>query len=316
MTQTQAQPTHDKARDEVPQTYEALNIGDIQILQIVDGTSDFAFPAKVCYPDVDPEEWEPYRKLYPEGFSDTNYHFHFGGILIRSGEKIAIVDTGIGTDPHPSLYAGPKPGKMLQVLENEGVKPEDIDVVFLTHCHPDHTGWNTTPKEFNPTFPNAKYVVNGKDYEAFMHPDGPEKVWPYRWMHEFMTPLLDDHKMLHLFDGTTEIVPNARAIELPGHTPGHSGILVELGDESALLLGDAMCSPMGCTKPDMVFAYDVGHAEANATRRKIVDEARSKGWYLVSPHFPYSGYGRIVEDDAGTGHWRPHEGDRVMAFDE
>lgn len=297
--------------------YEALNIGDIQVLQIVDADSDFAFPHEICYPGVSPEEWEPFRKLYPEGFSKTNYHFHFGGILVRSGDKNMIVDTGVGTDPHPSLYGWPtgsKPGRMIDSLRRAGVEPEDIDVVFMTHCHPDHTGWNIVKDE--PTFPNARYVVHQRDYESFLEPDGPAAIWPYEWMDDFIVPLGSRHKLLQLFEDDIELIPNARAVQLPGHTPGHCGVMLELGDESALLIGDSMCSPMGCTNPNMVFAYDVEHSRANKTRHDIVTEATQRGMYLVSPHFPYSGYGRIHELEDGKGYWRPEEGGNVMSFDD
>lgn len=37
----------------MPETYEALSIGDVQVLQFVDGRGDFAFSPEGCYPGVD-----------------------------------------------------------------------------------------------------------------------------------------------------------------------------------------------------------------------------------------------------------------------
>lgn len=53
-----------------------------------------------------------------------------------------IPDTGFGADPHPVLNVGTGPGSLLGALAGVGLEPEDIDIVFLAHCHPDHSAWN------------------------------------------------------------------------------------------------------------------------------------------------------------------------------
>jgi hypothetical protein len=48
----------------------------------------------------------------------------------------------------------------LERLAAAGVRPEQVDIVFCTHLHADHVGWNTRLKDgrWVPTFPNAKYI--------------------------------------------------------------------------------------------------------------------------------------------------------------
>ena len=59
-------------------------------------------------------------------------------------------------------------GELLDDFKAHGMRPEDVDMVVLTHAHRDHVGWNLTTKDgkYTPTFPNAQYYVSAKDWEA------------------------------------------------------------------------------------------------------------------------------------------------------
>jgi len=46
--------------------------------------------------------------------------------LIRDGGKTILVDPGANSQ------------KLLDALSKEGLQPQDIDIVFITHYHPDH----------------------------------------------------------------------------------------------------------------------------------------------------------------------------------
>jgi glyoxylase-like metal-dependent hydrolase (beta-lactamase superfamily II) len=73
-------------------------------------------------------------------------------LFINTGRNRVLVDTGGGAGSVPSG------GKLLQNLQAEGIEHMDIDVVILTHGHPDHIGGNTNAKG-KPAFPNARYVM-------------------------------------------------------------------------------------------------------------------------------------------------------------
>ena len=60
------------------------------------------------------------------------------------------MDTGAGS-------LDPNTGKLLQNLRGNGIPPEDIDIVILTHGHPDHIGGNII--EGKPAFPNARFFM-------------------------------------------------------------------------------------------------------------------------------------------------------------
>ena len=78
--------------------------------------------------------------------------------LLRSGGKTVLVDTAVG----PAGLWGWKPEReegLLPALADAGVAPEDVDVVFLTHLHVDHVGWNTD-RDGRVVFSNARYVAH------------------------------------------------------------------------------------------------------------------------------------------------------------
>ena len=85
--------------------------------------------------------------------------FNLACFLVRSGGHTIAVDTGMG--PRPADAPETPWGDLLNDFQANGVKPEDVDMVVMTHLHRDHVGWNLQQEagKFAPTFPNAKYYV-------------------------------------------------------------------------------------------------------------------------------------------------------------
>ena len=108
-----------------------FKIGDIEVLAVSDGYAKF--PAHVYFRGTTAEDWEPHKRwLDHEG----NAEFPFACFLVRSGDRRVLIDTGLGW-----LKMGPfTGGALLAELAAGGVRPEDIDTVFVTHLHIDHCG--------------------------------------------------------------------------------------------------------------------------------------------------------------------------------
>lgn len=107
-----------------------------------------------------------------------------------------------------------------------GKKPEDIDCVILSHLHYDHAGYLFLFRE-------KPIYVNQKEYDhAFSHPGGAYCRKDYdvgaadwRFVNE-----------------DTELFPGITAVQLPGHSPGHLGLLVRLSSGNILCAQDALYS--------------------------------------------------------------------------
>ncbi len=276
---------------------ERVSVGNVEILLLTDAAGPFPLPVSQLFPGVTSEQWEPYRRRYPGAFAGPDTaHIHFGGCLVRSRGRTLLVDTGIGPEPDPGLFGGLR-GRLPDELKENGVSPEDVDTVFITHAHLDHVGWNLT-SEGKPRFPRARYVMHQADWDAL--PALQAILPPY--IDKTLTPL-KGLGVLDLLAGDTPLTEEVTAIFAPGHTPGHMCVLISSAGERALIVGDAVVTPAQVTEPDWVFSFDSDGPAAVATRKQVLDRLEAEGMTLVQCHFPSPGYGRIVRLE-GRRYWQ------------
>lgn len=280
-----------------------VRIGDVRVDCLRDATAPFAHDTLTyAFPGVALEQWEPYRERYPDTFVGDNWLVRFCGILVRTSELTILVDTGLGAKPDP--YWGVAEGKLLGALHEAGVAPEDVDVVFHSHLHADHVGWNATAAG-TPTFSRARYVVNRTDWHAF-HKPLLEKAFPFSYLEEQVFAL-ERQGVFDFIDGEHELAPGVRAVPAYGHTPGHMAIAIDSGGERAMICGDAILHPAQVNEPDWPFVFDVDRAHAASTRRKLIDTIERDGALLIQCHFPDPGHGPIVREGTSSSerYWVP-----------
>ena len=137
-----------------------LTVGNAQIVALTDMNVAYPTPIAELWPNVPEDAWQPYREMYPDTFSGAHMRLEIGCYLIRSRGKTILIDTGYG--PGPFEYMGGVRGELMADLASQKVAPADVDVVFLSHLHLDHVGWNTTERDgaYSPAFPNARYLVH------------------------------------------------------------------------------------------------------------------------------------------------------------
>src|SRR5579863_1491238 len=82
------------------------------------------------------EDWAPHRELLD---ADGQLTLALGGFLVRNGDRVVLVDTGLGDLERGAM----KGGRFLIELEGLGIRPEQVTDVLLTHLHFDHVGWST-----------------------------------------------------------------------------------------------------------------------------------------------------------------------------
>lgn len=147
--------------------------------------------------------------------------------LIKSGNKAALIDSGTGK--------GTK--DVLNNIAKSGVDHKDIQYLFLTHCHYDHTGGANQIKELT----NCKIVAHHLDAEFLEF--GNSHVTAARWYGTFMEPtgidikVEDDTKVFKIDD--LEIFFH----HTPGHSPG-SSVLSVISDELNVLFGQDVHGPL------------------------------------------------------------------------
>ena len=105
-----------------------ISVGNVEVLSVTDGFSAKRDPT-ATFPETSIEQWREYPDIVDE---NDEIQSRYGSVILRSEGKTILVDTGMQTATG---------GALLDDMRGNGVAPEDIDIVFLTHLHPDHVGW-------------------------------------------------------------------------------------------------------------------------------------------------------------------------------
>lgn len=194
-------------------------------------------------------------------------------VLIESDGRRILVDCGVGDKPNELIatqYDVRRPhGTLIADLARCGIRPEDIDIVILTHLHGDHCGWATRLGEGRdnpsgssalpvPTFPNARYYVQGQEYEDATHPN--ERTRNTYFAENFV-PLMA-HGVLTLLDGPATITASVRVVPTPGHTAGHQSVIIEPSPDDGRAATHTATTPSAQAghEPAHSVAHDVAHA--------------------------------------------------------
>jgi glyoxylase-like metal-dependent hydrolase (beta-lactamase superfamily II) len=273
---------------------QKISVGNVEITSLSDGHLDF--DPCVFFPTVEKNLWEP----YPDA---TNEHhqlsLNLGSFLIRSDGQTLLVDTGLGPVPPDAPDSGW--GELLNDLADKGLRPEDIDMVVMTHLHRDHVGWNLSEEGGGvvPTFPKARYWVGAKDWEFFKTEENLEKFPTNR---KCVAPL-EGMGLMELMEDEQGITADITAIMTPGHTPGHMSLLISSQGEKGLVLGDAAHHPVQLHELEWCAFADLDPALARVTRRALFDRIEGDNTVMAAGHFPAPGFGRLARME-GRRYWQ------------
>jgi glyoxylase-like metal-dependent hydrolase (beta-lactamase superfamily II) len=219
--------------------------------------------------------------------------FSVNTFLVQSAGRTVLIDTGSGD------YLGPTTGHLRANLAAAGLSPEDVDAVLLTHMHPDHSAGLSDPKSGTVLFPNAELVVHENEprhwFDDAQLARAPEL---YQHLHfqitrEQVSPYLDRMRTFR----TGEIMPGITAFPLAGHTPGHTGYLIESRGEALLIWGDIIHIPeIQFSRPEITVTPDLEPDRAEESRRRILDIAAQEGFLVTGMHLHYPGFGHVSRE--------------------
>lgn len=212
-------------------------------------------------------------------------------MLIETAGTRILIDTGMGD----ITFHGNETdnGRLVKSLDVLGLTPKDIDIVLLTHGHPDHVGGLTVQGQR--VFANATHFLPDIEFEFWTQKPGSAPAGLREMIKECRRHLLPvAHGMQSYTDGQ-EIAPGVFAVTAPGHTHGHYAIRLESRGESLLHLVDtAVHYITGLERPDWTVGADINKPLAVETRKRLLAQAADTKTLIAGYHFPFPGVGRII----------------------
>jgi glyoxylase-like metal-dependent hydrolase (beta-lactamase superfamily II) len=267
--------------------YYRFKVGEFEITALNDGALELD---AALYAKADKAEAQTLLETvrrFPKVSTSVNAY------AVNTGNALVLIDTGTANAFGPGL------GKLPVNLVAAGIDPASVDVVFLTHLHPDHAN-GLIDAQGKAVFPNAEIVVTEKEY-AFWHDDGMLSQAPAEFKSFFegarnaVKPYAS--RLRKITEG--EIVAGLTAIPAPGHTVGHAMVRVASGNSGLLIWGDIVhTAALQFRHPEWAIQFDTDQDQAIATRKKVFDQAAADKIMIAGMHLDFPGIGFVSGSNA------------------
>src|SRR5450432_3895073 len=270
-------------------------VGTYECTSINDGARSFPMPDTFVKNVPKEEALAAADSAYmPEGMVTVP----FNPQLINTGSKLVLIDCGNGVATfEPSKGAV---GRTLHNLAAAGVDPKAIDVVLMSHLHPDHTN-GIRAADGSMAFPNAEIMVPSVDWAFWTSDENAAKAQSSEMMKGYFANVKKTfagiESKVTKYEGGKEIAPGITSIAAPGHTPGHSAFAIASGNSKILIQSDVTNIPeLFLRNPDWHVVYDVDPDLARATRHEFYDMAAAEKAMVVGFHFTFPSIGHVEKD--------------------
>lgn len=287
---------------ELQPTVYRFKFGSFEIANILDG--------KVIrdglHPGFGPEHSaEEAQDLCQRNGIEANRYVHpFIPTLVNTGRELILFDTGNGalSRDYPQLRARLSEGRLVGGLAQAGYSPADVDVVVITHGHPDHIGGLMDGGK--PVFPNARYVFGAAEFDFWKRGENVREARKFnlQLFTKLALPLADRSQFIEPGD---EVAPGVRAVDVAGHSPGMLAYHIESEGKRLLIWADTCVHyVMAIQRPEWHLDVDDDKEKAVATRQRILGMAAAEKLFVTGYHMPFPGIGMIDKTTDGY-RWVP-----------
>ncbi|MET0340755.1 MAG: MBL fold metallo-hydrolase [Polyangiales bacterium] len=277
-----------RALTQAPGFYR-MELGDFEITVLSDGT--LPQPVEELMTNTTREQL---GKLLARAYRESPLEASINAFLVNTGQKLVLIDTGVG-----DLLGPGQGGELLNSLRAAGVRAKDIDMVLLTHLHPDHIGGLV--REGKIIFGDATLHVDANEVAFWLDPrnraNAPEPLKP---RFDEAVAMIEPYRQagrLRPFARPTELAPGVRTVIAYGHTPGHSVFEVESRGARIAFWGDVVhFAPIQLPEPSITIAYDIDPGAAAKRRIDALTQAAKQRTLVALSHFSFPGLGQIRQD--------------------
>ena len=237
-----------------------FTLGKLKLAALRDAANIAPNDAKVFGIDVGPEAVD--TVLAAAGVPTGQISLSVSALLVRTPGHVVLIDTG---------YGAPR-GILLASLAEAKVRPDQITDVLISYGHGDHVG-GLVSTDGKPVFANASVRMAAAEWASLQSQPANAKL------------VAAITAQVRPFEAGAALLPGITAVDLNGHTPGHSYIV-------------------SLAKPDWAMGYDRDRKLGAERRRTVLGQLADSGDLVFSPHFPYPGTGHVVRIGDGFA-WKP-----------
>ena len=286
---------------------QTVNIGDVTIDAVIEREGPWRKPGDF-FPDFKKEIWDHYLPTMEiEVFDHSSglMLITYQTFLIRTPYHTILVDTCTGENKdHPAPFDFPGKERWKNELLSFGLTFKDIDYVFCTHLHVDHTGWNTSllNGRWVPTFPNARYIFHRKEYEIWERDSKNNDMLASHVFKKNCLPIVEAGQAL-LVEDEYSLDDMVSLLPTPGHSPHHCCVVVQSKGKKAIITGDLFHHAIQCCVPKWSSIFDWDVKQSAISRETFLASVVDTDIILLPIHFPNPTTGFICSA-ADTFHYK------------
>jgi glyoxylase-like metal-dependent hydrolase (beta-lactamase superfamily II) len=266
-----------------PTVYQ-FKLGDFTITNVLEGyihrEDMHPFTAKnVAAADVAAVAAE-YRLPFPL------LEHNFVPSMVDTGDKLIAFDPGFG-----EKKGAPTTGWFNELLPEAGYTLGDVDIVVVTHCHPDHIGNLMAGSQ--PTFPNAEIVFGRTEFDYWVKGENIPDFRPptLEMFREVAEPMGERARFIEPGD---DVVSGVTAVDTFGHSAGHMAFHIESNGQELMIMSDTVAHyAVSLSHPEWHFAMDDNPEVAAVSRRRLLDQIAAAKMAAVGFHMPFPSVGYI-----------------------
>ena len=274
-----------------------FSVGSFECLAISDGalvSEPPEPPGPILFANAPPADLEAAIRDSGGSTPWTQWTEEITCLLVDTGTQKILVDAGAGG-------LDPATGRLVENLADAGVAPADVDMVIVSHGHPDHVG-GLVDSDGSLVFPTARVLLSRREWRFWMEGEADRALAAEMgaFLVEFtgMTfPVL--RHCLELVDEEVEPFAGVRFLPTPSHTPGHLAVELSSRGERLLSIGDLVLHPLHVAHPAWYSAFDADPVLVTKTRRALFAKAADEACLVHAFHFPFPGLGWIRATSAG-----------------
>ena len=268
--------------------------GDGEIVQVFDGARTFPIPENFIV-NLDKEKTAAaYEGLYmPKG----QLTISFSPVIVKMGGKTIAIDTGNGLGAFDQSKGAV--GNTRQNMAAAGIDAKAVDIVVLSHFHGDHIN-GLKNADGTPAYPNAEIKVPAAEWAFWSDESNASKTNASNKGNFANVKKVFDGLKPTPYENGKEAAPGITAYATPGHTPGHTSLIVASGSKRVVVQGDVTNHPGVFMKnPGWHAMFDNDGGMAEETRRKFYEMALAEKMPIIGYHFPFPAVGYVEKDGTG-----------------